>query len=336
MATASLGLSEFESELLPESELESEFESESEFELENPEMFGWSDIKSAASGAGKWVSDTWRDVGTHGTNARRVAIDVDKALWSGGMGLLAGGLLGPEAAPVGAAVGTGIGSAIFPPSAYEGEFESEFELSPIRRVYPDAMAEHMAHEATEAESEQEAAEHFLPLIPLVAGKLLPLAAKVLPKVAGKILPKLARRVLPRITRAVTKVTPQLTRGVSTITRTLYRRPQTRRLIRVVPNIARRTVARIARQAAAGRPVSPQAAVQVLRQQARQVIANPQQVAVTLRRSNALDRGYHRIAGIPWRPSPWMTAGPLVCPRCSFRWTNRLPASCRCCGQLITR
>ena len=41
--------------------------------------------------------------------------------------------------------------------------------------------EHMGLAAMEAESEFEAAEHFLPLIPMVASKLLPLAAKVLPK-----------------------------------------------------------------------------------------------------------------------------------------------------------
>src|SRR5205085_12006682 len=42
---------------------------------------------------------------------------------------------------------------------HEGEFEGEFEgeqLNPIKRVYPDAMMEHMAHAAATAESEQEA------------------------------------------------------------------------------------------------------------------------------------------------------------------------------------
>src|SRR5437588_12270278 len=47
----------------------------------------------------------------------------------------------------------------------ESEFEHEHELNPIRRVYPDALMEHMAHAAAEAENEHEAAEQFLPLIP---------------------------------------------------------------------------------------------------------------------------------------------------------------------------
>src|SRR5581483_8067684 len=50
----------------------------------------------------------------------------------------------------------------------EGEFESEFEselegLNPASRIYPDAMMEHMGLAAMEAETESEAAEHFLPL-----------------------------------------------------------------------------------------------------------------------------------------------------------------------------
>src|SRR5438270_396118 len=48
-------------------------------------------------------------------------------------------------------------------SELEGEFEfemGEHELNPIRRVYPDALMEHMAHAASEAENEHEAAEHF--------------------------------------------------------------------------------------------------------------------------------------------------------------------------------
>ena len=76
---------------------------------------------------------------------------------------------------------------------YMPESEFEFELNPVRKVYPDALMEHMAHMVMEAESEQEAAEGFLPLIPLVAGKLLPLAAKALPSIA-RALPKVANAV----------------------------------------------------------------------------------------------------------------------------------------------
>jgi hypothetical protein len=306
MANA-FGMLEVEDELTPQHEYESLFETETEdeYEAESPEAFGLGDIKN-------WAKNTWRDINTKGTDARRVFLDIDKSLIQ----------------DAGSAIGLGktgetVSNLLIPPSAYE----ISHELSPIRRWYPDAMMEHLAHEATEAESETEAAEQFLPLIPLVAGKLLPIAAKVLPKIAGK--------VLPRVVNAVSKIAPKLTRGISNITRTLFRRPQTRQMIRVVPSIARRTVAQIARQAASGRPVSPQMAQQVLRAQARRVVASPQVAEAALRRSAVLDSRLHQAAGLP-RPS--FVAQP-TCASCGARTVAPVivrpsPPCCRCCGQLM--
>src|SRR5215469_11316331 len=64
---------------------------------------------------------------------------------------------------------------------WEGEFEDEGEAmaNPLRRVYPDAMMEHLGHAAAEAESEAEAEAFVGALIPLAAG----LARKAAPHVA---------------------------------------------------------------------------------------------------------------------------------------------------------
>jgi hypothetical protein len=217
-------------------------------------------------------------------------------------------------------------------SVGESSHESAHEVSPIRKIYADAMMEHMAHMVAEAESEQEAAEGFLPLIPLVASKLLPLAAKALPKVA---------KMLPKITRVVNRVTPQLTRGVTRITRTLFRNPRTRPLVRTIPSIARRTVANIARQAATGRPVTPQAAVRTLAQQTRTVLRNPRHRALAIRRSYTLDRNIHRAIGTPApRPVPataysYGSCGCAPRPRgCGCAPARPAPSCCRCCGRLM--
>jgi hypothetical protein len=195
------------------------------------------------------------------------------------------------------------------------EMESEFELNPVRKIYPDALMEHMAHMVMEAESEQQAAEGFLPLIPMVASKLLPVAARALPSVA---------RALPRVANAVSRVTPQLTRGVSNLTRRLFRNPGTRQLVQTVPSIARRTVASIARQAAAGRPVTPRVAQQILTSQARQVLRNPRRRVTTLRRSGAIDRRFHRLTGTP--------VPTRACPSCGVTRLSR--PTCRACGHLL--
>src|SRR5689334_7755096 len=43
-------------------------------------------------------------------------------------------------------------------SAFESSYEAEDELNPMRKIYPDAMMEHLGELAAEAESEDEAAE----------------------------------------------------------------------------------------------------------------------------------------------------------------------------------
>jgi hypothetical protein len=227
----------------------------------------------------------------------------------------------------------------------------EGELSPVRKYYVDAMLEHMGHAAAEAENEQEAAEGFLPLIPMLAAKALPLAMKF----GAKMLPKLAGKVLPRVAKAFSRVTPRLTRGVSKITRGLYRNQKTRPLVRAVPTIARRTVATIARQAAAGRPVSPGTANRVLVAQTRRLLRNPRQTARIINRARTLDRHLHRTSGGVVQPHhrlpavigraigrpvgvPGTRYGTCVCPPTGstspIAAVAATPAYCRCCGQVL--
>jgi hypothetical protein len=179
-------------------------------------------------------------------------------------------------------IARGIGSLLG-----EGEFEGEFEdeLNPIRRVYPDALMEHLGHAAAAAESEAEA-ETFI-------GALIPLAARILPRVA------------PTIMRAA----PRLIRGAANVARTLRRHPATRPLVRALPTVVRRTAANIAQQVAQGRPVTPQSAVRTLARQTARVLSSPQQCVQAYRRSRALDRQLHRVA----RPAAMRTAGAACSP-----------------------
>lgn len=238
-------------------------------------------------------------------------------------------------------------------SAYESEDEGEGEINPIRKIYPDAMMEHLGELAAEAESEDEAAEHFLPLVTMAASKLLPAVARAIAPAA--------RRALPKIVRAVTHSSPKLTRGIGTIAKTLHRNPQTRHLLKTVPTIARRTVGSIAKQAARGRTVSPQAAVRALAHQARYVLGNPAHRRHALQRHNRLERTFHgRLArGMArphvqggqrygWAPGarrtggwtgaqrgPGATYGRSVGGRCVCgSGQGGAPAFCRCCGQAL--
>ena len=176
-------------------------------------------------------------------------------------------------------------------SAFEAEAEDE--ISPIRKIYPDAMMEHLGQLASEAETEDEAAEHFLPLIGMAASKLLPVVAKAVAP--------MARKALPKIARAVSRSTPQLTKGIGKVARTLHRNPQTRYLLKTVPAIARRTVGSIARQAAHGRPITPRTAVRTLAKQTERVLGHPHRRKHALRHHNRLERKFHRGYGRGVRP-----------------------------------
>jgi hypothetical protein len=159
---------------------------------------------------------------------------------------------------------------------------------------------------------------------MLAGKLLPLAAKVLPRVAAKI--------MPRIARVMTRATPQLSRGVSNIARTLYRDPRTRHMVRTIPSIARRTVTTLARQAAAGRPVTPVAAQRVLAQQAYRVLTRPQETARALRLNAIMDKRFHGATGTVIGRSQGVFARPQVarvCPTCGTRVVRRAGRGCSC-------
>jgi hypothetical protein len=186
------------------------------------------------------------------------------------------------------------------------EYEMEAEVSPMRKIYPDAMMEHLAHEAAAAESGHRAARVLLPIVPMAASRLAP-------------------RLAPSVARALPTVMPRLAHGVSTVTQGLFRRPQTRHLVRTIPTIVNRTVTSLANRASQGLPVTPQTAIRTLTQQTAQMIRNPQQRAIALRRSNVFDRQFHRMTGTIVRRRG------SICPHCGVTVVVRPPSCCGLCG-----
>jgi hypothetical protein len=167
-----------------------------------------------------------------------------------------------------------------PQQECEGEFECEAqaEISPVRRIYADAMMEHLGHAAAETHSEAEAEA--------LAGAMVPLAARAVPQAA------------PIIMRA----SPGLVCGVAGVVSTLRRSPATRPLVRAVPAIVHTTATSLARQASQGARVTPQTAVRTLARQTARVLGSPRNAATAFRRSQRLDRQLHR-------------AGAVGCPTC---------------------
>lgn len=157
-------------------------------------------------------------------------------------------------------------------SSREAASEFEEELNPIRRIYPDAMMEHLGHAAAEAQTEAEAQA--------LAGAIVPLAARIVPRAAPVIL----------------RAAPGLACGVARVVHALRRSPSTRALVRTVPSIVRNTAISLARQASSGRPVTPQTAIRTLAGQTARVLGSPRHAARVFRRSQQLDGQFHHAAG----------------------------------------
>jgi hypothetical protein len=166
----------------------------------------------------------------------------------------------------------------------EFELEGEFELNPVRRVYLDAMMEHMAQEAAEAETEQEAAEAFLPLIPL-AMKALPIAGKL----AAKFGPKLFKAAMPH-----------LKRGVGRLGKALFRSPTGKKLMRAVPQVLKGTASQLLRRYAAGRPITGRTALRALAGNTARVLGSPRHLSHAWRHGRKLVRRYPSVRTRRWR------------------------------------
>jgi hypothetical protein len=275
--------SEYEAEVLPELGAAHEFEFEGE--LESEQFFG-ALANLARRGAG-WIA-------APGSPQRQLALSVARQALNRGLPALGQWLGGRIGGAGNGAAGTALGSqaaswlgGLLPQQEYEAELEGEFEVNPIRKIYPDAMMEHLGHAAAETHSEAEAEA--------LAGAMIPLAT----------------RVVPRAAPALMRATPGLVCGISGVVHGLRRSPSTRPLVRVVPAIVRRTAASIAQQAARGAPVTPQTAVRTLARQTLRVLGSPQQSASAFRRSRVLDRHFHRSCGSMPRVS-------RACPSCGGR------------------
>jgi hypothetical protein len=267
--------SEYEAEVLPELGTAHEFEFEGE--LESEQFFG-ALANLARRGAG-WIA-------APGSPQRRFALAAARQALNRGLPALGRWAAGTNGATVGT-IGADLLGSLLPQQEYEAELEGEFEVSPIRKIYPDAMMEHLGHAAAETHSEAEAEA--------LAGAMIPLAARVIPRAA------------PVLMRA----TPGLVCGISGVVHGLRRSPTTRPLVRVVPAIVRRTASSIAQQASRGAPVTPQTAVRTLARQTLRVLGSPQQSARAFRRSRVLDRHFHRTCGPMARAVP-------ACPSCGAR------------------
>lgn len=224
--------------------------------------------------------------------------DEAEAFFGGLFNLVRKGLASPTLRKLGMSAAKSALGALTGGGDGEAEWEDEGLLSPIRRIYPDALMEHLGHAASEAESEDEVSAAVSPLVSLAASKIMPAAEYMAAKHGS---PK-AAKAAPHIAHAVMKVSPHMTKAVKQIARTLHRSGSAKPLIRTIPHIVRKATAQLAKHAAHGHPITSKTAVRALARQAAHVLGNPKASVHAYRHSKKLDHRYHgpwyRLKGRP--------------------------------------
>lgn len=269
---------EFEGEFEDEFEYEGEFEFEGEGEFEY-EFEGEGEYEFEMEGEYEGEEFFGRLVGL----ARRAA--QNPALRQLGLRAARSALggLSQRGGVLGAAANVAGGMLPQQEFEFEGEFEGEYEAfsNPQNRLQTEALMAHLGNAAASSESEDEA-EAFI-------GSLIPLAARLIPQAAS----------------AVMRHAPALISGISNVARTVMNNPTTQQMLRTLPTVARNTAADIARQVAAGRPITTDTAVRALARQTANVLSSPQRAVQAYQRNRALDQRYHRTTGAP--PAPGRAA-----------------------------
>jgi hypothetical protein len=178
----------------------------------------------------------------------------------------------------------------------EGEWESPayfHQTFSMHEAVPAAMLmEHLGHGAAEAESDGEAFAFLAPLLPM-AMKALPLIGKGL---------GLAAKTLPKVASTVMKVAPKVMKGVQGAAKALRANPVTKPLVQALPNVVRKTTADIARQVAAGKPITAQTAVRTFARNTANVLSDPRQVVRAVNGSRRTDKRVHRALMAPAQAS----------------------------------
>jgi len=203
-------------------------------------------------------------------------------------------ILGPAGGALGKLAASALGEGEFEGEfEFESEFESEFEFEGESESEGEAEAENeisshptSEHEAL-AEMMAEAASHALG-----EGEAEALAGAAAVTVLS-----------PRDRRALSSLLPDLLRGTAVLTRILRRHPRTRPLVRTVPVIMRRSVRRLKRHAAAGKPITRRTAARTTAREVRRVLGSPRVARAALIRNRRtsgrvrrMRRPYRRVAG----------------------------------------
>jgi hypothetical protein len=88
---------------------------------------------------------------------------------------------------------------------------------------------------------------------------------------------------------VKAVSPTLSSGAARLTKLMKNNPATKPLVKVVPSIAKKTVATLARKAAKGKPVTPAIAKRVMAKHTMRVLSSPRELTKAIAKNEVKKR-----------------------------------------------
>ena len=204
---------------------------------------------------------------------------------------------GPFGAILGRAASSALGEEEFEQQGLAHEFTHEYEHPELAQEFEQQEFEHseLAQEFEQQEFEQqessqeaayEIAHHEVTHHEALAEIMAEAAAQEQNEAQAEAMigAAVVTVLSPRDRRALRRLIPHLVRGGAVLTRLLRRRRATRPAVRAVPTIMRRTVARLKRQVAAGKPVTRGAAGRAAAVEVRRVLGSPSACAAAIRQN----------------------------------------------------
>jgi hypothetical protein len=149
---------------------------------------------------------------------------------------------------------------------YEGESDSEDEMN--------------AEDYMDFEGEDEDVAEYMADVAVKAPNPVDSCA-----IAGAI----TNTIASKAPLQVKAVSPTLSSASARLTKVMKNNPATKPLVKVVPTIAKKTVATLARKAAKGKPVTPAIAKRVMAKQAMRVLSNPSELTKAIAKNEVKKR-----------------------------------------------
>lgn len=103
------------------------------------------------------------------------------------------------------------------------------------------------------------------------------------------------QVLANAPKKVKKQAPTITKAMTRVVKALRKTPQGKKIVRVIPEITKKTAATLAMKAKKGKPVTKATAIRTVAKQTKKVLGNPKRAAAAIAKNKAKQKQFNKQA-----------------------------------------